>query len=224
MQPDLYFGSLRICEASISLTGLGIALVCGYAWYRLSRRQERSLPYRWMIRFFALMTISSILGPFLGHAFSWWAGFSGKYACWIFSIFSLGALAQAAIEHAQPFLAARTYHSLTGLNLLGMSAAITAAGLTQSFVWVEVHSALAMLGFMLPLERLVYAKRKDPGSRLLLWSLPVAVVSLIPVVLKWSPHTWFCHLDVGHVLLYPCFWLMMLGAERMADYSPEKSA
>ena len=164
------------------------------------------------------MTVSSVLGPLLGHAFFYWAGFSGKYVCWIFSIFSLGALAQAAIEHAQSFLAIRFYPGLTLLNLLCMSAAITLSGFTQSFVWVEAHSALALLVFMLPLESLVYAKRRDPGSRLLLLSLPVAVLSLVPVVLKWSPGAWFSYFDVGHVILYVFFWIMMLGAEQMTDH------
>jgi hypothetical protein len=103
MQPDIYLSTLRISEPVIALTGLGIALICGYACRRLLRRQETAPAYRWMIRFFALMTVSSVLGPFLGHAFTYWAGFPGKYACWIFSIFSLGALSQAAIEHARLF-------------------------------------------------------------------------------------------------------------------------
>ena len=218
MQPDIYIGTLRISEPVVTLTGLGIALICGYAWHRLSLRREAATTYRWMLRFFALMTVSSVLGPLLGHAFFYWAGFSGKYVCWIFSIFSLGALAQAAIEHAQAFLAIRFYRGLTLLNLLCMSAAISLSGFTQSFVWVEAHSALALLVFMLPLESLVYAKRRDPGSRLLLLSLPVAVLSLVPVVLKWSPGAWFSYFDVGHVILYVFFWIMMLGAEQMTDH------
>jgi len=219
MQPDIYLGTLRISEPVIVLTGLGIALICGYACRRLLQRQETAPAYRWMIRFFALMAVSSVLGPFLGHAFTYWAGFPGKYACWIFSIFSLGALSQAAIEHARPFFSVLWYRGLTLLNLLGMSAAVTVAGLTQSFICVEVHSALAVLGFMLPLEGLVYARRRDPGSRLFLQALPIAVVSLVPVALKWSPGIWFTHLDVGHVLLYPYFILLMLGAERMQHHS-----
>jgi len=219
MQPDIYLGTLRISEPVIMLTGLGIALICGYASLRLLRRQETAPAYRWMIRFFALMTVSSVLGPFLGHAFTYWAGFPGKYACWIFSILSLGALSQAAIEHARSFFSMLSYRGLTLLNLLGMSAAVTVAGLTKSFISVEAHSALAVLGFMLPLEGLVYARRRDPGSYLFLQALPITVFSLVPVVLKWSPGIWFTHLDVGHVLLYPYFVLLMLGAERMQHCS-----
>lgn len=218
MQPDIFIGSLRISEPVIALTGLGIAFVCGYAWYRLLCRKKQAPAYRWMTRFFALMVVSSVLGPLLGHAFYYRAGFSGKYACWIFSIFSLGALAQAAIEHARPFRSARFYRGLTLFNLMGISAAITLSGLTQSFVWVEIHSALALLGFMLPLEWLVYSKRRDAGSRLLLLSLPVAVVSLIPIVFNWSPGVWFSSFDAGHIILYLFFWIIMLGAEQMADH------
>lgn len=215
MQPDIYIGSIRIGEPVIALTGLLIAAVCTYAWWRLRRNRQPAVAYRWLIWFFGLMAISSVLGPFFGHAFNYWAGFPGKYSCWLFSIFSLGALAQASIEHARPFMNKKTYFGLTGFNILGIGIAVNGAGLTQNFHWVEAHSALAMLGFMLPLEGLVYARRRDEGSRLMLWSLPIAVISLIPVLLKWSPGAWFSYFDVGHVVLCGCFWLMMLGAERM---------
>ncbi len=74
---------------------------------------------------------------------------------------------------------------------------------------------MALLGLMGPLEGLVYRRRSDPGSRLLLWSLPLAVVAVIPHIVKWSPSIWFTYFDVGHVVLYPCFGLMLLGAERV---------
>lgn len=219
MQPDIYIGALRIAEPVIALTGLGIAAVCVYAYRRLARRPEQTATYRWMMRFFLLMAASSVVGPFWGHAFNYWAGFTGKYACWIFSIFSLGALAQASVEHARPLLAVYVYRGLTLLNLLCMSVAITVSGLIQGgYLWMVGHSALVMLGFMLPLQASVFAKRRDPGSRLLLWSLPVAILSFIPVVLKWSPDIWFTYFDLGHVLLYPFFWIMMLGTERMKQY------
>lgn len=219
MQPDIYIGPLRIAEPVIALTGLGIAAVCIYAYCRLASRPEQAPAYRWMMRFFILMSASSVVGPFLGHAFNYWAGFSGKYACWIFSIFSLGALAQACFEHARPFLSVLLYRGLTLINLLGMSVAITASGLKQGgYLWMIGHSALVMLGFMLPLQTFVFVKRRDPGSRLLLWSLPVAILSFIPVGLKWSPSIWFTYFDVGHVLLYPFFWIIMLATERMKQY------
>lgn len=218
MQPDIYIGALRISEPVVALTGLGIAVICGYAWGRLRRGKHLAPACYWMRYFFALMAVSAVIGPFFGHAFFYWAGFSGKYACWIFSIFSLGALAQAAIEHARPFCVARLYRGLTFFNLIMMSAAITLSGLTQSFIWVEAHSALVLLGLMLPLEMLVYAKRRDPGSRLLLWSLSVAVFAIIPVALKWSPGVWFSSFDVGHVVLYGFFWITLHGAERLEDH------
>ncbi len=212
MQPDIYIGALRIAEPVIALTGLGIAVICLYAWWRLRLAPGPVLAQRWMTRFFGLMAISSVLGPVLGHAFYYWAGFPGKYACWVFSIFSLGALAQASIEHARPLLPRAVFPWLTGANLAGVAVAVNAAGLSHSYHWVEAHSALAILGFMLPLEGYVFARRKDPGSRLLLFSVPVAVVALVPVLLKWSPSVWFSYFDVGHVLLYGCFWLMYRGA------------
>ncbi|MCC6459376.1 MAG: hypothetical protein IT260_02825 [Saprospiraceae bacterium] len=214
MQPDFYLGTLRLAEPVIALTGLFIAFVCGYAWVRLRRREVRCAAFRWMIWFFGLMAISSVIGPFFGHMFYYQVGFPGKFFCWLFSILSLAALAQASIEHARPFLPAKASQALTVANLSFLVLGLGLSGWNRSFHWVEAHSAIAMLGFMMPLEGLVYARRRDPGSLLLLLSLPIAVLAIVPVLIKWSPGTWFSYFDVGHVILYGCFWLMMLGAER----------
>lgn len=215
MQPDIYIGNLRLAEPGIALTGLFIAVLCGYAWWRLNKLAAPTVPQRWMRRFFGLMAISSVLGPVFGHLFYYWAGFPGKYACWIFSILSLGALAQAAIEHSRALISQGFYRGLTLANWLAVALALVVSGLQQNFHWVEAHSGLALLGFLAPLEFYVFKKRNDPGSRLLLWSLPLAVLAVIPHLVKWSPHVWFTYFDVGHVVLLGSLWCMLLGAERM---------
>ncbi len=211
MQPDLYFGTLRLAEPGIALTGLFIAILCGYAWLHLGKRPTLSLPQRWAQGFFGLMAISSVLGPVFGHLFYYRVGFPGKYACWIFSILSLGALAQAAIEHARPTLSAKVYPLLSGLNIFFVLGALIISGLQQNFHWVEAHSAIALLGFLAPLEARMLRLQNDPGSRLFLWSLPVAVLAVVPHLLKWSPGIWFTYFDIGHIVLLGSLWLMLRG-------------
>lgn len=213
MQPDIYIGNLRLAEPGIALTGLFIAALCGYAWWRLMRLTTPNLPQIWMRRFFGLMAISSMFGPLFGHLFYYWAGFPGKYVCWVFSILSLGALAQAAIEHNRALLSPGTFRNLTLANWLAVAVALGISGIQKNFHWVEAHSALALLGFLAPLEYRVFKKRNDPGSRLLLWSLPLAVLAVIPHLIKWSPHVWFTYFDVGHVVLLGSLWCMLRGAE-----------
>ncbi len=134
MQPDIYLGDLRIAEPVITLTGLGIAGVCLYAWLRLGRLQPILPAQRWMRYFFGSMTISSLIGPFFGHAFNYWAGFPGKYGCWVFSMLALTALAQAAIVHAAPVLRAGWNTWLTRLNWTVFGLALVIAARQQTSI------------------------------------------------------------------------------------------
>ena len=221
MQPDIYFGPLRITEPGIALTGLFIGLLCFYAWARLRRRADLLPAQVWMTWFFGFMAVSATVGPFFGHAFNYWAGFTGKYICWIFSMLSLAALAQAAIEHARPLLGAGAGRWLSAANAVALAAGLLVTGIKQSFPWVEGHSALILFGFLAPLEGLVYAKNRNAGSLLLLLSLPLTVLAVLPHVFKWSPGVWFTYYDVGHVMLYGCFWVMLVGAEQMRPLTPD---
>ncbi len=224
IQPDLYIGSLRLSEPGVALTGLFIGILCFYAWLRLRRLQAPIAPQKWMTRFFGCMALSATVGPFFGHAFNYWAGFPGKYICWVFSMLSLAALAQAAIEHARPLLSHRNYRALCAANLTALLIGLAVSGVMQSFPWVEGHSAVILLGFMAPLEALVFWQNRDSGSRLMLASIPLAVLAVVPHVLKWSPAVWFTYYDLGHVVLYACFWVMLLGAEQMRLPEPAGTA
>ena len=217
MQPDIYIGTLRLAEAGIALTGLFIAILCVYCWQRLRRNSTLSVPQRWVMRFFGLMAIASVLGPVFGHLFYYWAGFPGKYACWVFTILSLGALGQAAIEHARPTLAKSMYSTLSAVNIFLAVSALLISGVYKNFHLVEAHTALVLLGMLAPLEFRMLKRWSDPGSRLLLWSLPVAVLSVLPHLFKWSPDVWLTYFDIGHLLLLGSLWLMLRGGEEILN-------
>lgn len=216
MQPDIYINSVRLAEPGIAFTGLLIALLCAWAWRRLRLRQARTVAQNWMLRFFALMGIASVLGPIFGHLFYYRVGFPGKYACWVFTILASAALAQAALEHLKQNLAESTYRLLSGLNISLAAAALAISAGQRNFHWVEAHTAVTLLGLMAPLEWQAWRQWKDAGSRSMLLALPAAALSVVPHLLKWSPGVWLTYFDLGHLLLLPCLWLMLRGAERWA--------
>ena len=216
MQPDIYIGTLRLSEPVIALTGLLIAGTCGVAWLRLRRLPGKTAAQHWVQHFFLLMGLSAFTGALGGHLFFYAAGVPGKLLSWALSIFSLGALAQAAIKHWKQYRPGHNIVWLSYLNLALVLAAVLIAGIQQNFHWVEVHSAVALLGIMAPIEALLYARHRAPGSRQLLLSLPVAVLAVLPHLIKWSPSIWFTYFDVGHIILCGSLWLILRGAESLA--------
>ncbi len=224
MQPDIYFGSLRIAEPVIALTGLLISFLSFYAWRRLRRQRPKTPPLRYFSLFFLLLAISSVIGPFFGHAFHYWAGFPGKAACWTFIMFSQAALAQGAIEHTRPFFPARAYSLLSVLNVLALLAALVVSLAYRSFPWVEGHIAFTMIGLMAPLEAYQFFLRRSQGGRLLLWSIPISILAVLPHLAKWPPGVWFTYWDAGHLIACAGLWLIMLGAEQIAGENEPKGA
>lgn len=213
MQPDLYWGSVRLAEPVIALTGLLIAGVSSYAWRRITGGKSWPAGRRWFGLFFLLMAMGSVLGAFLGHLFYYKAGFPGKYISWIFSILSQAALAQAVLEHARAHHSERWYRRLILVNASLALVAINFSGITKSFHWIEFHSAAVLLGILMPIEAGLWRRYRTEGSRLLLSALPVAVLAVVPHLLKWSPSVWFTYFDVGHLFVCGALWFILLGAE-----------
>ncbi|MCB0554540.1 MAG: hypothetical protein KDD02_13405 [Phaeodactylibacter sp.] len=215
VQPDIYLGSLRIAEPVIALTGLLISFLCFYAWMRLRRKTPMAPPERFFSLFFLLLAISSLIGPFFGHAFNYWAGFPGKAACWTFILLSQAALAQGAIEHTRPLFPSNVYPMLSAINLLALLTAFVFSLFYQSFYWVEAHIAFTMIGLVTTLEAYQFLYKHDPGSRLILLSIPLSALAVLPHLAKWSPSVWFTYWDVGHLLACASLWAILLGAERI---------
>lgn len=219
IQPDIYIAGIRLAEPVIAGTGLLIFSFCMYAWHRLRRRNPAILPVRLIRLFFLFLAASALTGAFFGHLFSYWAGIFGKAVCWTFSITSFAILAQAAIVHARPFLSLWSVRVLTTLNGLSVIGAIELTSFHQSYYSVEVHCAFALFFLIMPLEILIFSKRRDPGSRMLLWAVPLSIIAVIPHLLQWSPSVWFTAADVSHVLVLGSLWAILMGGERLRGYT-----
>lgn len=161
-----------------------------------------------------------LTGALLGHAFNYKAGFPGKAISWVFSMVGLAALAQAALERARPFQSVNTWKILTGIGTAGLVLAISRTLSTESFQWVEIFSAFALVGLLAPLEWFLMKRRPDAAGFYLLWSVPVAFLAVLPHIFKWSPSVWFTYFDVGHLIVCGSLWLIMLGALSIPKSTP----
>jgi hypothetical protein len=220
MQPDIYLGSIRIAQPVMALTDLPALLICLYAFIQMRRVGFPSVTSRLFAGFFICMGLSMLTGALLGHAFNYKAGFPGKAISWVFSMVGLAALAQAALERARPFQSVNTWKILTGIGTAGLVLAISRTLSTESFQWVEIFSAFALVGLLAPLEWFLMKRRPDAAGFYLLWSVPVAFLAVLPHIFKWSPSVWFTYFDVGHLIVCGSLWLIMLGALSIPKSTP----
>jgi hypothetical protein len=114
---------------------------------------------------------------------------------------AIALLVFANIEFAGDVMRPRTQSFLKYLIIIEISAAATATLITLNFQWTSTHSAFALIGMAAPISALQWIKRRDEAARMRLWAIFIFATSGLVFALKLSPHVWFNHVDVTHVII-----------------------
>lgn len=212
-QPDIVVAGIRLGEPVIALTGLLVAVVCFYAWFRLGKTPVTDDTTRLFRIFFLLMGISTVIGAVVGHVFLYCLPFVYKTPGWGLGMVAVSALEQAAIVRARPYLKPFWGKALTWANIVELTLALWFVSSTLWFPAVEMHSAFGLLCVVAPLELWYYRKTGSKESRYLWAGILFLVAGVLFHVLKLSLGVWFCYFDIAHLLMCPAFWCFMLWAE-----------
>lgn len=218
IQPDIWLFGLRIAEPVTTLTALLITVVCWYAWRRLGRTAPKN-EVVWLIRgFFLLMGGATLIGGLIGHAFLYLFSFAWKLPGWMLSMFAIAALERGAIMHARPLMGPAWGRFFGVVNVAELTTFLVLAFSTLDFHFVEIHAGYGLVVVVGLFEGYVLAKTRDAGSRLILSSIPLAVVAVAAHLAEFSPSVWFTYFDIGHLLMCAAALAVMRGVERMQFY------
>ena len=83
--PPITLYGVQILEPVTSLTDLITALVCFYAFYRLSKLDRHGKVYTYFRYYFLWTGIATTCAAFIGHAFLYLFSFEWKMIGWAFS-------------------------------------------------------------------------------------------------------------------------------------------
>ena len=147
------------------------------------------------------MGIATFFGGVFGHAFLYAFGFVWKLPGWITSMFSIALLERASIKHSKKFLNPIIEKSYGIANIVELLIVMTITFVSLDFFWVEMHSGFGLLGVILPVQLYIYIKTKNKGSKLFLVGVGFAVVSAIIFKNQLSPHKWFDHIALSHLIM-----------------------
>ena len=200
----------HIQEPMTAVTDLLIAAVSFYAFFRLLRRWPGPAACeRWYLWFFLVMGFSTVFGGFLNHAFAYIfpPGDRNMLPNWITNVLSVSCYAMAMVERADGVRRLPLRKAL--LAAVGVET-VAVVGLTlwkMSFLYAEIHIAVVLYVFSLPLQIRLW---RDGFRRenALAWA-GTAVMSLIPVVLiaKLSFSEHFNFFDISHVIIATAMYL-----------------
>ncbi len=211
--PTIYLGNIRIDEPITVLTDLIVVCVCVFAFFKTSTStSSKSVNlYRW----FLLVTgLSTLVSAIIGHAFLYAFSFNAKIFGWVTGIASVIFAQFAAISHTKSLFKPNTVNLLIILNSIEVILAFILLFYFNSFVVVEIHSAIGLIVTVSILEFVNYQHSKSELSKHMLLGIGVAVLAIVCHVLKLAISVWFNHMDLSHLIIAIAIYIMYLGIKQ----------
>ncbi|GAB1446448.1 MAG: hypothetical protein KF860_13370 [Cyclobacteriaceae bacterium] len=220
-QPSISLLGIRIDEPVNMFTDLIVAAVCLIAYYKLTRLKLPGKTQRYFRLYFLLMGLATFFGGVIGHGFLYAFSFAWKLPGWILSMFSIALIERSSIENARPLIDPRIGKSFLTLNIIELIIVMTITIYTLNFKWVEFHSGYGLLAVVLTFHGFVYLRTRNPGSSNIIIGVGIASIAALIFMNEISPHIWFNHIDLSHVLMAVAAQFFYRGALKLSSPSPQ---
>ena len=214
METYIEIGNITVNEPVTMLTDLVAAAVSFYAFAKTSSKgRPRSVFY--FKYFFLLMALATTYGGIIGHGLIHYLSQPYKIPGWVLSMFSIMLIERGAIMHSSPLMKPIVGNIFAFANIVELTLLLIVVLLTVNFFYVEAHGAYGLMVVVFSLELFVYLKTKSQASALLLTAVFFAFISAIIHLGKISPHVWFNHIDLSHVLMAVSMWYVYCGVKEI---------
>ena len=197
-----------------AFTDLIVSFVCFRSFIILNRKKDKPIYYGLYCAFMLAMGFATLYGGLIGHAFFYAFTMGWKEPGWIISMLSVGLAERAAIIHSRPLMKTHIGNLISMANVLEVIAMITVVLITQNFFFVEVHATYGLLLVVTSFELFVLIRKKDEGSRIILYAVTACALAATVHLTKFSLHKWFNFLDLSHVLMAVSSFLFFRGISK----------
>ncbi|MCB1197908.1 MAG: hypothetical protein KDK51_06005 [Deltaproteobacteria bacterium] len=147
------------------------------------------------------MGISTAIGGIVGHGLIHYISFAWKLPGWIAGMISVATLERASIVHAKPWLHPKVSTFFSIFNIIELIFFIIASMVFLDFLFVEFHFLYGLLVIIAPFHAYVFFKNRHKSSLWLLASVALSLIAGLIFQMKISPHIWFNHNDLSHVVI-----------------------
>jgi hypothetical protein len=213
--PPVELLGIRILEPVTSLTDLVTALVCFYAFFRLSRLNRSTKVYHYFRYYFLLTGIATTCAAFIGHAFLYLFSFEWKMVGWAFSATGILMVEWATLGFVRAEVPDRVYRWVSMGTAVKYFAFWFLMLATGNFLVTQINAAIGLVGIVLPLHAYHYRKTNHPGSRGIILAILFSVLPALTYNTKLSFHVYFNHHDISHLLMAACMYLMYRGTKKI---------
>jgi hypothetical protein len=220
IQPSIYIFGLEIQEPVTTLTDLFVASVCYFAYYKLHHLQKKEKSLIYFKYFFLTMGISTTLGGLIGHGFLHYFGFAWKIPGWVTGMCSVALMERGAIMHARHLMKPVIGKIFAIINIIELFVFMFIAFYTLNFSFVEIHASYGLIVVFL-FELFIYSRKRDPGSKLILYGVGVSACAAVVHLTKFSLHTWFNYFDLSHMFMTLSAFVFYKGITRIDFREPK---
>lgn len=222
IQPDIEFLGIRLQEPVTTLTDLLVTVVCFYAYWKLGKVGKLGRTIYFIRIYFLLMGFATFFGGLIGHGFQYVFGFNWRLLGWITSMLAVMFIERSAIEYTVNLIPRRIHRFLLWLNIIEMVAIMFLTIYYLNFHFVEFHAIWGFMIVVFSFYLFTFIKTKDVGSRWILYGIVILACAMFVFNFQVSPHLWFNHVDLSHVLMAIASILFLKGALKFGE-PPELS-
>jgi len=219
LNPTIWVGELEFREPITSLTDFLTALVCGVAFFSLSKKLKKvkSNEGVFLKFYFLCFFIGMTSAAFLGHAFQAYFEWEYKIIGWVFSALGQLLLALGTLLLMKDFLKHKFYTTIYYLLIMQFIIFIFLLihPSYSDFKIAQVASSAVLIGVILPLHIFHFYKTKSSGSKYVISAIGYALIPAYIYNNQISVNQWFNYHDISHVLMAVYMFIMYIGLSKL---------
>ncbi|UXX80790.1 hypothetical protein N7E81_06715 [Reichenbachiella carrageenanivorans] len=210
--PTIELLGLQVTEPMTWITNWMVAVSCFVFGHRLFHDEQADLSQKFWALFFLFMGMASMTGG-VAHGFIHYVGHKFHHGAWLLSGIAVFCAQLAVLPLIEKDKVRSAVRIFCYVQLMAMSASVL---IFQHFSCVLVDSVVGLIGVVIPVSLVHFAKNKDRRS---LWVVIGVLTNLLPAMihlLKFSINEWFNFNDISHVVMIGCFYVMYRAAATRA--------
>lgn len=215
-QPSVELLDITITDPITSVTGLMITVLCGVFCYRMRHFNFKDPILLYMFAFQALLGLSSFFGALFGHAFQHNLGVAWKIPGWQLGMYAAFCIAQATLLRLYGNKEKDRYRKITRINTLLLCLCAIMNLIQLKLAWVEVYTAIGLVGFMVTGEYMIFKKGAQKISRLMMSAVVPMLFAVTFHLLKCSISIWFNYFDMAHIFMCATAWYFYRAAQEQS--------
>jgi hypothetical protein len=213
LNPSIELFGLRIDEPVTAGTDVLVGLMAIIGSLIINRNKTRGHQKLYSYSFF-MTGVAMIVSALIGHAFLYRFSYEAKIIGWVLTIIGVSFSQFAVISHVKPIFAPRTSKLLLYACITEIILALILIFFIRSFVFVEIHTAIGMIGMVVVMEWINYSRTGSKLSLAMIWGVIWATGAVVGHVLKINISKWFNYMDLGHVFVAIGMVIMIRGVLR----------